>query len=311
MNDDDHDHDEQASMAVEVLSALVAAGAGYAIGGAPGALVGSGAQPIIAGYLVRVQQELGQLRYRSAEQVVDEAAARLQVGPESLVDAALRDEYSAQLLGQAIQVAANTVNGQKIHGLAQALANGLRDDDARPDEEQIVIAALAEVEAPHIRVLTELGPERGQARTPNTNLRSRTAPGRGHTPAALAGSCNMGVPAVRAVLSVLQRAGMAAPDETAETIRIDRLIMEAQAEVNKLGDLISKLPRDGKIPPNKRPKALQRPGPPARRGWVITPFGLLCLAYLEGKETDISVSEAFEPADEGLAGTPSTPTMDE
>lgn len=307
----DNDHGKQPSMAVEVLSALIASGAGYAMAGAPGALVGSGAQPILAGNLVRVQQELGQLRYRSAEQVVEEAACWLGVGPESLVDAALRDEYSAQLLGQAIQAAANTVNKQKICGLAQALANRLRDDDAHPEEEQIVIAALAEVEAPHIKVLTQLGPERGRSRTSNTGLRNRTAPSRGQTPAVLAGSCNMGVPAVRAVLSVLERAGMAAPDETAETVRIDRLIMETHAEVNKLGDLISKPPRDGKIPSNKRPKALQRPGSPARPGWVITPFGTLCLAYLEGEETDISATKAFEHGDERLAGSPTTPTFDE
>ena len=111
-------------------------------------------------------------------------------------------------------------------------------------------------------------------------------------------------PVVRAVLSVLQRAGMATADETADVERTDKLIMELQREVGKLGGLVSKPPKDGRIPTNKKPNELQRPGTPVNPGWAITPFGHLCLAYLEGDEVDISASEAMGLSDERFAGRP-------
>lgn len=42
-----------------------------------------------------------------------------------------------------------------------------------------------------------------------------------------------------------------------------------------------KPPKDGKIPANKKPRRLDRPGSPSRVGWYITAFGHRCLAYLE------------------------------
>ncbi|MGY2079955.1 hypothetical protein [Modestobacter sp. SYSU DS0657] len=231
-------------------------------------------------------------------QVLDDASRRLGRSPNDVVELATRSPQSAQLLAEALFAAARTVNEQKIRALARALANGLRDDVARPDEEQLVVAALGEVEAPHIKVLTHLGPERARTRTQATGLRSRITTTRGRRPMSLAEESRLSRASVRAVLSVLERAGMAVADDGSETIRIDRLIIEMQEEVNKITDLLLNPPRNGKIPSNKKPHQLKRPGSPATAGWVITPFGQLCLDYLEDVDVTIAASDALEEVED-------------
>lgn len=230
------------------LAAVAGAGLGAMLGGPAGAMLGAGLEPALAVLLHRTARELGEIRSASAAQMLLGAAQRLGKLPDEMVADALGQPRQAQLLGEALQSAAQTLNMQKLRALSRALANGLRHDEARLDEEQLVLSALSEVDAPHIKVLVQLGPEHRRSRTANTNLRTRTAPGRGRTVGFLADACNMSQPACRAALSVLQRAGLAAPDETADLIRYDRLLMEVQGELNKVIDLVLKPPKDGKIP---------------------------------------------------------------
>lgn len=301
------DKSDETTVAQAIAGALTA-GLGLAVGGPVGAVAGAAFQPSAAVAVQRSLDELAQFRRRSAGRMLQGSADRMAVEPDELVDSALRDLNSAHLLGEAIQTAARTVNDQKIQALARALANGIRDDAARADDEALVIAALAEIEAPHIKVLVHLGPERSRTRTPGTNLRGRTPPSRGSDTRRLAEDCQMDVPAVRAVLSVLQRAGLAVQDTTAELIRSDRLIMELQQEVNKLAELALNPPKNGKIPSNRKPRKLDRPGSPARQGWMITRFGELCLAYLEDRDIDVSPADAVEQ-DARLAESPPTPSL--
>ncbi|UOY03134.1 hypothetical protein [Blastococcus sp. PRF04-17] len=100
------------------------------------------------------------------------------------------------------------------------------------------------------------------------------------------------------MLSVLERAGMAAADDGSETIRIDKLVIEMQEEVNKITDLLLNPPKNGKIPSSKKPHQLKRPGSPATAGWVITPFGQLCLEYLEDVDVTIAASDALEEGED-------------
>ena len=218
---------------------LAAAGAGAGVGaligsGVGGAMVGAAIEPQLAILLQRATQELGGLQGKSAARMLGGAAERLERSADDMVADALREPVEAQLLRDAIQAAARTMNEQKLRALSRALANGLAHDKARLDEEALMLAALAEVDTPHIKVLIELGPERRRARTASTNLRGRTAPSRGRTAAVLGDASSMSEPATRAALSVLQRAGLAVQDDTAEIERYDRLIMEMQGELNKL-----------------------------------------------------------------------------
>jgi len=289
--------EDSASTAIEVVAAAASTGFGALLGGTAGAMVGAAMQPLLAGALQRAGAEIGLLRRQSAEKALDDASRRLGCSPDEVVDLATRSPEGAQLLAETLFAAARTVNEHKIRALAKALANGLRDDEARPDEEQLVVAALAEAEAPHIKVLTHLGPERTRTRTQATALRSRTTTQRGQRPASLAEACHLSRASVRAVLSVLERAGMAVADDGSETIRIDRLIIELQEELNKVTALLLNPPKNGRISSNKKPHEVKRPGSPANAGWVITAFGRLCLDYLEDVDVTILATEALEEQD--------------
>lgn len=288
------------STAVDIVAAVASTGVGVLLGGTPGAMAGAAMQPLLAQALQRAGTEIGLLRRQSAAHVLDDAARRLDRSPDDVVELATRSPEAAQLLAESLSAAARTANEQKVRALARALANGLRDDEARPDEEQLIVAALGEVEAPHIKVLTHLGPERPRTRTQATGLRSRTTTTRGQRPASLAEACRLGPASVRAVLSVLERAGMAVPDGGSETIRLDKLIIEMQEEVNKLSSLLLNPPKNGKIPSSKKPHELKRPGSPANAGWVITPFGQLCLDYLDDVVTTTTASDALDETENPL-----------
>ena len=301
-NSDDADArqpDDSPGALVHAVAAGVGAGLGVAVGGPSGAIAGAAIEPGLAILLHRVIQELSGLRSASAAQMLGGAARRLGQEPDDMVEDALSESRHAQLLGEAVQTAARTVNEQKLRTLSRALANGLSHDEARLDEEQLVLSALAEIDTPHIKLLIQLGPERRRSRTISSNLRSRTAPGRGRTTVSLADACNMSEPAARAALSVLQRAGLAAQDGTADIVRYDRLIMEIQGELNKLIEIALKPPKDGRISTSKRPRNLERPGSPSRVGWVIMPFGSHCLAYLEDYDDETDLDRDDSP--EGLS----------
>lgn len=290
---DQSDAEDPPSLAAQVAAAAAGSGVGLLIGGPAGAVAGAAMLPLLAVALQRAGSEIGILRSRSAAAALDEASRRLGCNADQVVQLATQSPEAAQLLAETLTAAARTVNENKIRALARALANGLRDDEARPDEQQLIVAALAEVEAPHIKVLTHLGPERSLTRTQATGLSNRTTPTRGLWPSSIAARCNLSTASARAVLSVLQRAGMAVPDEGSETIRTDRLIIELQETLNEITDLLINPPKNGKIPSSKKPGVLRRPGPPATSGWMLTLFGQLCLDYLNDVEPTVSASDAL------------------
>ena len=99
---------------------------------------------------------------------------------------------------------------------------------------------------------------------------------------------------------------MAIEDAGSETVRVDRLIIELQQELNKATALLTNPPKDGKISSSKRPRQVKPPGTPAPTGWTITPFGELCLAYLNDIETDVASDDAHTPTDVDDEPSPST-----
>lgn len=76
--------------------------------------------------------ELTNRRQQSAASMIGAAAERLDIEPDELVDRAQTSTATAQLLADALLAPAQTFNKQKVGALARALANGLRDDQARP-----------------------------------------------------------------------------------------------------------------------------------------------------------------------------------
>jgi hypothetical protein len=81
------------------------------------------------------------------------------------------DPKRVQLTAAALTAAANTALETKIRTLGRALATGaLAVDDAQVDEQRLLVDTLADLEAPHVRVLHQLAIRHegyGEARTPD------------------------------------------------------------------------------------------------------------------------------------------------
>lgn len=75
------------------------------------------------------------------------------VGSEELLEErASADEHRHELTARVLRAAARTPLEAKLHALAQVLASGI-DPDGRVDEALVLVAALDDLEAPHVQVL--------------------------------------------------------------------------------------------------------------------------------------------------------------
>jgi hypothetical protein len=134
------------AMATDILQGLGPAAVPLA------ALAGAFAEEVVA---------LGfDLRQRRAERVtgmVERAAASQNVALEKLLTGVKANESKEALFIRAVQAAADAVDESKLDTLARAFATGaLADDQAVVDEAIIVVDTLAQLEAPHLRLLAIL-----------------------------------------------------------------------------------------------------------------------------------------------------------
>jgi hypothetical protein len=117
-----------------------------------GALIGAGVEEGLAwvadAYRRRVQR---------ADDMVEGAAKSAGISAEDLLMSIGSDERKQELLIRAIHAAAGAVAAVKLDTLSRAFASGaIATDPAVVDEAFIVIDALAQLDAPHLRVLTIL-----------------------------------------------------------------------------------------------------------------------------------------------------------
>lgn len=143
--------------AVEAAGSAAAAVAGTAVGavagGTAGAVVGAAATPYLVDLARRAFDEFSALRRENVAAVLGIASGQLDVAPAQLVDDANSTEEGASLLAESMLAAAATLNRRKVRALARALALGLAEDQAAVDEGRLMVMAIAELEAPHIRCL--------------------------------------------------------------------------------------------------------------------------------------------------------------
>lgn len=126
---------------------IAAAGAG----GAAGAMVKE--LPTVAEYLFAD-------RRRSAIDMVERAIEIADITSEEFVDALFADLQRRHLLRRAVLAASDSISDEKIRTLAAALAAGaITTDDAVIDESVLVIDAVAQLDAVHLRVLALLATE--------------------------------------------------------------------------------------------------------------------------------------------------------
>lgn len=137
---------------------------GTAVGGPVGAAFGAVAavalEPLVEGVWAEIQAE----GRRRALAVVEQAAETAQVSSVEFVERMNAGEHTRLLSASAMSAATRTVYGPKIRALGRVLAAGLENDCARIDDEQLLMAALADMEAPHailLELLVKYRPQQG------------------------------------------------------------------------------------------------------------------------------------------------------
>lgn len=266
-------------VARDIGGKAIAAVVGATVGGVPGALVTVALEPVFMHLAAKSWEELSDLRRRSAGYMLQSASERLGGVPEDVVTQSLSETSTAQLLADALQAAATTSNTEKIRALGRALANGLARDDARVDEERLVVAGLSVLEEPHIRVLANLPRQRSRPVSTPRSSATGIAGRRGIPLATVADASGLSVEGATNVLSELVRTGMANRDTYAADRRHDRYILDLQGELAKVQWILENPGK--KVQGNRRPKSLKKPGSVVEPGYERTPFGDRCLEYLE------------------------------
>ena len=74
---------------------------------------------------------------------------------QELLEEAAADPWTLEMLARSVEAAARSLDDEKIDLLARIFVSGIRDS-AKVDEAIILIEALRQVEAPHLRLLTVL-----------------------------------------------------------------------------------------------------------------------------------------------------------
>lgn len=145
--------DAHRQAAVGALGVLV----GGLVGGPVGAVVGGVVPPYALALLDNFGERWRGRRRESAGRVLLAAADEMNVDPEAVLVAAEMHPQKELMTGQALAAGANTAYEAKIEALGRVLARALAaEDDAVLDETAVVIGILAEIEAPHVRVLQHL-----------------------------------------------------------------------------------------------------------------------------------------------------------
>lgn len=122
-------------------------GLGLAVAGPVGALVAAAIKPALE--LVAVRESRG---LRQIEQLVEAVIEATGLSPEEFEAWAKSTDGRLMLSTSAIQAAYNTTYDRKVTALAAVLSENL-EDDAQLDLGILVVTALADLEAAHVRVL--------------------------------------------------------------------------------------------------------------------------------------------------------------
>jgi hypothetical protein len=209
------------------------------------------------------------------------AASRLEVDPDEVQPRAYTTAAGEALFVDSVTAAAETIDQRKIAALAMALAAGLAEDRSRIDEERLVVRALAQLEAPQIRILAAVSS--GQFPEPTAS------PGRG-----VAGARRVATPppkrpatrTQRAILATLQAQGLVVDDtremaKRADAETVDRVmsVLKHMAKVQDARDRGLPSPSLPVTPSDvERFRRRQAEQDQLQPDWRRTPFGDPCLA---------------------------------
>lgn len=145
---DDEHRDENQEAAAAAAGALLGS-----IGGPGGAIAGAWLGPKLKRWVRGVWAELSE---SARQRQTDVLFWAIREGvPVDEMEARIRASKRTELLtGLALDAAWQTTWEDKVHTLGRSLASGLlAEDDATIDTEQMIIAAIADIEAPHLAML--------------------------------------------------------------------------------------------------------------------------------------------------------------
>jgi hypothetical protein len=151
--EDDEDSAERFDRHAQALAAGLGALAGLPLGPA-GSVVGAALGPLLVPVAEEIFREVGMDGRRRSGEALAAACEASGLSAEETVRRALGNEKSRLLSATAIVAATHTAWEDKVRTLGRSLASGLlAADDAEVDSEQLIMAAIADMEGPHLALL--------------------------------------------------------------------------------------------------------------------------------------------------------------
>jgi hypothetical protein len=148
-------------LAIEVVVAAAAGAAGLTNPDA--GAIATGLSPLAVAGLGRISEAIRLRRLSNAAETVMDAAVTFGAETEAhfieFIEAAVSDPEHQELLARTLVIAQDTAMRDKRRALGRALAAGIEGDDARIDDELLFIRAVADIDAPHIKLLKILSEE--------------------------------------------------------------------------------------------------------------------------------------------------------
>jgi hypothetical protein len=138
---------EARTLAKKAGAGLTGAAAGLALGGPLGAVAGAITAPMLE--LLVLRESRGLANIALLESIVTDLSG---LSSADVASWAREQDGRLHLVTTAMHAAYMTAVRQKIGALARVVADNIHDD-AKIDCSSLVLAALAQIEAPHIRVL--------------------------------------------------------------------------------------------------------------------------------------------------------------
>lgn len=145
---------ERQSRHQQAAAAADGARVGAILGGPAGSMIGAALGPLLVPFAEKVWSEVAaDGRMRSAEALAS-ACEGLDREPEELATLIDASDETRLLAGIAMSAASRTAWPAKVRTLGRSLAAGLLvADNAQIDLEQLILAAVADIEAPHLSLL--------------------------------------------------------------------------------------------------------------------------------------------------------------
>lgn len=147
-------------IASDTAAALLAAGAGAVVAGPGGALVGAGSGPVLTAALRDVVTRVTARRMRRSGEAFSLAAVLAGLPEEELAARIATNDRLAELASRVLAFVQDVSLADKRRALAATLARAAQGEQtiAELDRAMVLAAALASLDAPHLRGMVALKP---------------------------------------------------------------------------------------------------------------------------------------------------------